>query len=79
VKALLKALEGEPWLMGHLLYGADLRLMECLRLRVNDIDFGANQITVRAGKGNRDRITMLPIAVKALLAAHLVRVRELYQ
>ena len=79
VKALLKALEGEPWLMGHLLYGAGLRLMECLRLRVKDIDFGANQITVRAGKGNKDRITMLPIAVKALLAAHLVRVRELHQ
>jgi integron integrase len=79
VKALLDALEGVHWLMGHLLYGAGLRLMECLRLRVKDIDFSANQITVREGKGNKDRITMLPSVVKAPLAAHLVRVRALHQ
>ncbi len=79
VKALLDALEGVHWLMGHLLYGAGLRLLECLRLRVKDIDFSANQITVREGKGNKDRITMLPIAVKAPLAAHLAEVRALHQ
>ena len=79
VKALVDALEGVHWLMGHLLYGAGLRLMECLRLRVKDIDFSANHIVVREGKGNKDRITMLPIVVKAPLAAHLVRVRELHQ
>ena len=60
VKALLEALEGVHWLMGHLLYGAGLRLMECLRLRVKDIDFSANHIVVRQGKGNKDRLTMLP-------------------
>ena len=79
VKALLDALEGVHWLMGHLLYGAGLRLMECLRLRVKDIDFSANHIVVRAGKGNKDRLTMLPLAVKAALAAHLTHVRDLHQ
>ena len=79
VKALLDALEGVHWLMGHLLYGAGLRLMECLRLRVKDVDFSANHIVVREGKGNKDRITMLPLSLKAPLAAHLVRVRELHQ
>jgi integron integrase len=79
VKALLDALAGVHWIMGHLLYGAGLRLMECLRLRVKDIDFSANHIVVREGKGNKDRLTMLPLAVKAPLAAHLVRVRELHQ
>src|SRR5262245_17755214 len=79
VKALLDALEGVHWIMGHLLYGAGLRLMECLRLRVKDIDFSANHIVVRAGKGNKDRLTMLPLAVKASLAAHLTHVRVLHQ
>jgi integron integrase len=79
VKALLDALEGVHWIMGHLLYGAGLRLMECLRLRVKDVDFSVNQIIVREGKGNKDRITMLPLAVKVPLAAHLVCVRELHQ
>ncbi|MBI3756413.1 MAG: integron integrase [Deltaproteobacteria bacterium] len=78
VKALLDALEGVHWLMGHLLYGAGLRLMECLRLRVKDIDFSANHIVVREGKGNKDRITMLPRAIKEPLAAHLARVQELH-
>jgi integrase len=71
LKALLGALEGVHWLMASLLYGAGLRLMECLRLRVKDIDFSSNQIVVREGKGNKDRRTMLPAAVKEPLAAHL--------
>jgi integron integrase len=62
--------------MGNLMYGAGLRLMECLRLRVQDIDFAANQITVRDGKGNKDRVTMLPESVKQPLQEHLRRVRE---
>jgi integron integrase len=79
VKALLEALEGVHWLMGHLLYGAGLRVMECLRLRVKDLDFSTNQILVREGKGNKDRLTMLPGVVKASLAAHLVRGQALHQ
>jgi integron integrase len=79
VKALLEALEGVHWIMGHLLYGAGLRLMECLRLRVKDIDCSANHLVVREGKGNKDRLTILPLAVEAALVAHLARVRELHQ
>lgn len=79
VKALVETMEGVHWLMGHLLYGSGLRLMECLRLRVKDIDCSANHIVVREGKGNKDRITMLPSVVKAPLTAQLVRVRELHQ
>jgi len=79
VRVLLSAVHGIPWLMANLLYGAGLRLMECLRLRVKDIDFTANHIVVREGKGNKDRITMLPTVVKPLLSAHLIRVRALHQ
>ena len=79
VRALLGALEGVHWLMASLLYGAGLRLLECLRLRVKDIDFSNNQIVVRAGKGNKDRITMLPTVVKAPLATHLAHIRVLHE
>jgi integron integrase len=79
VKALLGALEGVHWIMASLLYGAGLRLLECLRLRVKDTDFSSNQILVREGKGNKDRRTMLPAAVKEPLAAHLEHVRQLHQ
>ncbi len=79
VKELLGALRGVKWLMASLLYGAGLRLLECLRLRVKDIDFGANQIVVREGKGNKDRMTMLPAVVKGPLVAHVERVRSLHQ
>jgi integron integrase len=57
-------------------YGAGLRLLECCRLRVQDVDFGTNQIVVRSGKGDKDRVTMLPGVVKPHLARHLQRVRE---
>ena len=78
-KAVIGLLEGDKWLMGMLLYGAGLRLMECLRLRVKDIDFSTNQILIRDGKGNKDRVTMLPVAVNAPLAEHLKRVRQIHQ
>ena len=71
VKKVLGSLTGTPWLMAALLYGAGLRLMECCRLRVKDIDFSRNQIVVRAGKGDKDRHTMLPAAVKEPLSKHL--------
>jgi integrase len=72
VRALLGALAGVHWLMASLLYGTGLRLLECLRLRVKDLDFATHQIVVRAGKGDRDRVTVLPIAVAEPLTAHLV-------
>jgi integron integrase len=59
--------------MAVLLYGAGLRLLECCRLRVKDVDFAANQILVRDGKGRKDRVTMLPGAVKTALAGHIER------
>jgi integron integrase len=64
--------------MATLLYGAGLRLMECLRLRVKDLDFTYNQIVVRDGKGEKDRITMLPETLVAPLQEHLVRVQQLH-
>lgn len=76
VRAVLSHMEGVPRLMATLLYGSGLRLLECCRLRVKDVDFARSQIVVRSGKGERDRATMLPAAVRADLAAHLERVRE---
>jgi len=61
--------------MAYLLYGAGLRLLECCRLRVQDVDFGANQVTVWGGKGDKDRVTLLPLAAKSALARHLEVVR----
>jgi len=76
VRSLLSQMEGVPRLMATLLYGSGLRLLECCRLRVKDVDLTRNQILVRSGKGDRDRATMLPAAIKVDLAAHLERVRE---
>jgi len=76
VRATLQPLQGVPRLMAHLLYGAGLRLLECCRLRVQDVDFSTNQIVVRTGKGDKDRVTMLPEVTKADLARHLEGVRE---
>ena len=77
--AVLAHLKGDYRLMAHLLYGSGLRLLECLRLRVKDIDFGYRQITVREGKGNRERITILPERLCRPLQTHLARIRELHQ
>lgn len=76
---MLAQLSGEKWLMGVLMYGAGLRLMECLRLRVQDVDFGGGQILVRDGKGFKDRITMLPEVVRDPLLRHLESVRQVHQ
>ena len=75
VRAILQRLEGVPRLMAYLLYGAGLRLLECCRLRVQDVDFAANQIVGRNAKGRKARVTMLPVAIKADLARHLEGVR----
>ena len=79
VRAVLERMDGVPRVMALLLYGAGLRLLECCRLRIKDVDFAANQITIRDGKGGKDRRTMLPGAIKADLAKHLERVRALHQ
>jgi integron integrase len=79
VRGLLSAVHGTPWLIANLLYGAGLRLTEGLRLRVKDVDFTTNQIVVREGKGNKDRITMLPSVVKEPLTTHLTEVRALHK
>jgi len=79
VRAVLQRLNGVPRLMALLLYGAGLRLLECCRLRVKDVDFATNQIVIRDGKGRKDRVTMLPAAVKGALAAHLERAREQHE
>ena len=76
VRAVLQRLDGAPRLMAILLYGAGLRLLECCRLRVKDVDVATNQLTIRDGKGHKDRATMLPAAVKADLTAHIERVRR---
>ena len=60
VRAVLARLDGIKWLMASLLYGSGLRLMECLRLRVKDVEFGAGRVVVRDGKGGKDRVTVLP-------------------
>lgn len=75
VAAVLAQLSGTALLMAQLLYGSGLRLMECLRLRVKDVDFRVQQLTVRDGKGGKDRVTMLPQVVIPGLQAHLVEVR----
>jgi integron integrase len=75
VRSLLGRMEGVPRLMATLFYGSGLRLLECCRLRVKDVDFGRSQILVRDWNGEKDRATMLPAAVAASLAAHLDRVR----
>jgi integron integrase len=75
VKAVLDNLSGDKWLMANLMYGAGLRLMECLRLRVQDLEFSRNEILVRDGKGAKDRITMLPRSLAAPLKEHLHAVK----
>lgn len=79
VAALLDQMTGITWLMAALLYGAGLRLMECVRLRVQDIDFERREIVVRQGKGAKDRRTMLPAMTADALRAQLVEARRIHQ
>lgn len=76
VRAVLRHLAGVPWLVAAVLYGGGLRLQECLELRVKDIDFDRREITVRRGKGQKDRRVMLPDGVCDRLREHLDAVRE---
>jgi len=77
VRACLNCMSGTPKIVALLLYGAGLRLLEALRLRVKDVDFTTNQIAVRDGKGQKDRVTMLPAAAQNLLLDHLKQVRQI--
>ncbi len=79
VRAVLAKLEGDKWLAAKLMYGTGMRLMECLTLRVQDIDFERSEILVRNGKGAKDRVTMLPETLKEPLEEHLARVREIHE
>ena len=79
VRALLAELDGEPWLMAALMYGCGLRLMECLRLRVQDVDFMGGEITVRDGKGGKDRVTMLPLALAPALTVQIGRAKAVHR
>ena len=78
-KALLAQLEGVHYLVAALLYGSGLRLMEAIRLRVQDVDFERLEITVRSGKGNKDRRTMLPRSLVEPLRSQLSRVRVFHE
>jgi integron integrase len=78
VSQILSCLQGTDQLMATLIYGAGLRLEECLSLRVKDLDFGRNCLTIRHGKGNKDRETVLPENLVNKLTLHLDKVRQLY-
>jgi integron integrase len=79
VRAVISKLDGTPRLMATLLYGAGLRLLECVRLRVQDLDFAMNQIIVRDGKGAKDRVTVLPAVAKEPLTQHLLKVKRQHE
>ena len=77
-RRLFAQLDGTPRLMAELMYGAGLRLSELLRLRVKDVDLARLQLAVRAGKGNKDRLTMIPRSLAGRLAEHRERLRGLH-
>ncbi len=79
IRRLMTYLDGTPWLVAQLLYGSGLRLSEALRLRIQDIDFGNHYILVRSGKGDKDRVTLLPQTLHPHLEMQIQRVRRLYQ
>lgn len=79
VKRTLANMKGVNWLMANLLYGAGLRVKECLRLRVKDLDFGYKQITVRDGKGAKDRLTVMPEKLVEPLRFHLEKTRTAHE
>ena len=79
VRAVLGKMDGTPRLMAMLLYGAGLRLMECCKLRIKDLDFHQNQIVVRGGKGDKDRYTMFPASAQEPLRKHLEWVKRQHE
>jgi integron integrase len=79
VRAVLGRLDGVNALVARLLYGTGMRLLECLRVRVKDVDFPLNQITIRGGKGDKDRVTVLPGSIQPTLQDHLIGVKQLHE
>ena len=79
IQAILSRLTGTQWLIASLLYGTGMRIMECLRLRVQDVDFKRHEILIRDGKGFKDRVTMLPVSLVVSLQAHLLNVKALHE
>ena len=79
IREVFRFLEGQVVLLCRILYGSGMRLLEGLRMRVKDVDFARHEITVRNGKGEKDRVTMLPTSCAGALRAHLGRVHELHQ
>ena len=79
VHQIFAQMNGLPLLMAQLLYGTGIRLMECVRLRVKDVDFARREILIRDGKGEKDRVTMLPESLSAPLQEHLGQVQALHQ
>ncbi len=79
IKSILSQLSGRNLLIAQLLYGSGLRLMECARLRVKDVEFGGNLIYVRSGKGDNDRTTILPKATKEFLKNHLEEIKAIHE
>ena len=78
VTLLLRNLSGRDWLMASLLYGSGLRLMECMRLRIKDVDVARNEITVREGKGAKDRRTILPASLRDALSRQIEDARVIH-
>ncbi len=76
---MLARMDGVYGLMARLLYGTGMRLMECVRLRVKDVDFERREILIRDGKGAKDRVTVLPESLRVALQAHLAERRKLYE
>ncbi len=79
VRGVLAQMQGTPWLMAALIYGSGLRLLECLRLRIKDVDFHYRQLLIRDAKGQKDRVTLLPQILVDPLQSHLARVRTLHE
>ena len=79
VKTVLDHLSGNKWLMASLLYGSGLRLMECLQLRIQDLDFAGRELLVRDGKGGKDRRTMLPQSLIPALQEHLIHIKKVHE
>ena len=79
VAAVLSRIKGTPQLVVPLLYGTGMRILECLRLRIQDVDFDLGHITIRNPKGGRDRVTMLPDSVRERLSDHLLKVRAAHE